>query len=148
MTDKSDNRKLTLAKPFNAAGTSLERTISEQIGYVKVDDLTVLERKLIPIMTSDRNPDLAVLRIDVYDFNNYTVTNYSKSIGGTEEPLSHTMRDFSQIEGKNAIRDAHRALVELGGCPPSLDEIMQYVVELQKNVSVSAPLRLTKSGPG
>lgn len=142
-----DTRKLNLLKDFTSvAGTSIEQTILSQVGWQKVDELTVLERKAFPIVITTRGNDHAMVRMDVYDFSNYTVTTYNMSNGDDCTHLPPVQRNFSDVEGKQCIRDAHRALVELGGCPPPLDEIMGYIVELKKNVSISPPLKL-KSNP-
>lgn len=142
MADTKDERKLKLLDEFNITRTSLDDSIPDQIGYQKVDALTVIERKLIPLLPSAKKSDQGVLRVDVYDFNNFTVTSYSLHVGLEDQRLSERTRDFSDVQGKQSIRDAHRALVELGGSPPPLDEIMGYIMELEKNVSISTPLKL------
>jgi hypothetical protein len=37
---------------------------------------------------------------------------------------SMTVRNFSEIESKDEIRDMHKKLVELGGRPPAIDEVL------------------------
>jgi hypothetical protein len=147
VAEKNDERKLTLLGEFNINRTSLDSSIANQLGYQKVDALTVLERKLIPLLPSPTKSDHGIVRTDVYDFNNFTVTSYTLHIVGDEQSLSETSRDFSAVEGKQSIRDAHRALCDLGGTPPSLDEIMGYIIELRKDVTIAPPLRLKSPKP-
>jgi hypothetical protein len=143
MAGTGDARELTLLEAFDIAATDVEEGAMEQVGYEKVDDLTVLERKVIPLITSSKVSDQIMIRVDVYDFNSYTVSSYDVRAGHSDaEALQVRSRNFSEIEGKQCIRDAHRALTELKGSPPPLDEIMNYIMELKNDVSVSTPLKL------
>jgi hypothetical protein len=138
MVNARDERKLKLVTDFNEN--------SDQRGWQKVDELTVIERKIVP-MFSVSSENSVVLKIDIYDFNKYEVTGVVKQMPHHEGMnAAVTVRSFTEVEGKQSIRDAHRALVALGGTPPPLDEVMGYIVELQKNVPVGGPLRLKTPG--
>jgi hypothetical protein len=139
-----DQRPLTLAAAFN------RREGGKQWGWQKVDDTTVLERKRIPYYADWTEGEIHTVQTTVYDFLKYEVTTTSQRedhITSKEgEPARTYVRSFSEIEGKQAIRDAHRALTELGGTPPPLDEIQGIDVALRKDIPVSSPIRL-KSQP-
>lgn len=138
MTNPRDDRKLTLVTEFNDK--------AQQQGWQKVDDLTVLERKIVPVFSVTSETSVLVT-IDIYDFNKYEVTSFAKQTPHHEGMNGTvTKRNFSEVEGKQAIRDAHRALLLLEGHPPPLDEVMGYIVELQKSVPVNGPLRLKPPG--
>jgi hypothetical protein len=141
-----DTRKLKLLDAFDAAASDMGDDAPNTVGYQKVDDLTVLERKLLPVLTMPGYTDHIVVQADVYDFNNFSVTHYALAYGNDNVFQPPVRENFSAIEGKQCIRDAHRALVELGGAPRPLDEIMDYIMELRSDVSISAPLKL-KAGP-
>ncbi len=138
-------RELKLIEQFDAAASDLGGHAPDIVGYQKVDDLTVLERKLIPVFVVPGKTDHIVIQTDVYDFNDYSVTHYALAYGKDDVFQPPVREKFSEVEGKQSIRDAHRALVELGGNPPAIDEIMSYVLELTRDVSVSNPLKLKAS---
>jgi hypothetical protein len=47
---------------------------------------------------------------------------------------------FSEIEGKQAILDAHRALTLLSGSPPPIGEVLG-MLKLGKDVKVLSPVK-------
>ena len=148
MADEKKERGLKLLDAFDIAATDIEKGIMDQVGYEKIDDTTVLERKVIPLVTSSKASDQVVVRVDVYDFNAYTVTSYTVRAGHSDvAPMVTSNRDFSQVEGKQSIRDAHRALVALEGSPPQLDEIMDFGVELKKSLTAATPIKLKPGQP-
>lgn len=88
-----------------------------EVGYQRVDDMTVLERKNVPL-----SPDSNSFLVYVYDFNTKIMLTI---IEQNDEIKSTTVKPFSEVEGREAIMDAHRALSskKLKGTPPPLDEI-------------------------
>jgi hypothetical protein len=148
MANNADKRQLKLLDAFDVAASDAPDETGDQVGYQKVDDTTVLERKIIPLAIASTVSDQILMRTDVYDFNNFTVTSYTVRLGHSDAPFRESpSRNFSDIEGKQCIRDAHRALTELGGSPPPLDEIMDFCVELKKSVAASRPLQLKQGQP-
>lgn len=88
----------------------------DRVGYQKIDDVTVAERKQIPL-----NDEVSAYLIYVYDFNTKimaTIIEQNDDIKTTE------LTPFAKVD-KQAIIDAHRALSskKLRGTPPSLDEV-------------------------
>lgn len=142
-----NERELKLVDAFDAATSDLGENAPKHVGYQKVDDLTVLERKYVPVFAVEGKTDHIAVQADVYDFNSYTVTHYVLAYGSSDIFQPPVRENFSAVEGKQCIRDAHRALVELGGHPPPLDELMSFIMELQSDVSVSAPLKLKAAPP-
>ena len=138
----SNDRELKLVDAFDAAVSDMGEDAPASVGYQKVDALTVLERKLIPILTLPGHTDHIIAQVDVYDFNNYSMTRYALAFGNDNVAQPSRTVNFSDVEGKQCIRDAHRALVALGGSPPPLDEIMDFGVELKKSLTASRQLQL------
>lgn len=115
MLDQSD-RPLKLAKEFN------EKDHTATVGYEKVDETTVLERKRVPV-TLAKGGDYVAYIVTVFDFKQRLLTHLARDqYQNTTFPP--TYRNFSDVEGKEAILDAHRALVLLGGTPPPIEEIL------------------------
>ncbi|MEZ0261600.1 MAG: hypothetical protein ACAH80_11365 [Alphaproteobacteria bacterium] len=147
MAASPDQRPLTLVTVFNS------REPQKQYGWQKVDDTTVLERKKIPYYATWFDSDIYALQVTVYDFLKFEVTTMIQRedrIKGNdkESPDPQTyVKSFSEVEGKQAIRDAHRALTELKGNPPPLEEIYGLDMVLKKDVSVSSPIRLKSQPP-
>ncbi|MDD9900322.1 MAG: hypothetical protein OXT65_05025 [Alphaproteobacteria bacterium] len=111
-----------------------EFSSANQFGYQKVDDTTVLERKHIPICRyTDSESTPWAVHISVDDFKSLLVTTYVQNAydSGNKQPQVH-FRNFSEVEGKQAIKDPHRALTELGGTPAPLDEIMDIAAPERK----------------
>lgn len=140
-----DQRPLKLATVFNGDDAD------KQFGWQKVDELTVLERKMIPFFAPSYEPEIYTLQVTVYDFLKFEVTTTTQredkitaKDGGDAKTY---VKSFSEVEGKQAIRDAHRALTDLGGTPPSLDEIQGIDVTLKKDMSVTSPIKLKSTQP-
>lgn len=148
MADDKDKREQRLLDAFDLAATDVSESLGDQVGYQKVDDTTVIERKIIPLVIGLKSDDQILVRTDVYDFNNCTLTSYTVRAGHSDAPFRESpSRNFSEIEGKQCIRDAHRALVALDGAPPPLDDIMDFCVELKKSVTASRQLQLKTGQP-
>lgn len=106
--------------PFSAAFNN------DQWGYQMVDDTKVVERTEIPVEFKDGKVSNRTVVATLYDFTKYEITTTSVSyLNGSEQAASSTVTSipFSQLEGKEALFDARRALQELGGTPPRLDDI-------------------------
>ncbi|MBI1215843.1 MAG: hypothetical protein GC185_08505 [Alphaproteobacteria bacterium] len=115
-----DKRDLSLVTVFN------KENCSAQYGYQKMDDLTVLERKKIPVVVySNTDATPWAVMITVYDFNSFQTMTYVQQVYDSEARTPQVFqKDFSAVEGKQAIADAHRALTLLGGNPPPLDKVL------------------------
>lgn len=145
MSATPDQRPLKLVTAFSS------RQPTEQYGWQKVDDTTVLERKKIPFFATWYDTELYTIQVTVYDFLKFEVstsTQREDHIKNKEgEPAKTYVKAFSEMEGKQAIRDAHRALTDLKGSPPPLDEIYGIDVILKKDIPVSTPIRLKTAQP-
>lgn len=105
---------LKLVTEFNQTNSSA------QYGYQYVDDTTVLERKKIPInVYSSSTAEPWAVWLSVYDFKSCQVLTYVQDAYHTEGPPAPlaSVKNFTEVEGKDAILDAFRALEELGGHP-------------------------------
>lgn len=114
------DRPLQLVHHFN------KENASDQYGWQKVDDTTVLERKKIPVCVFSNNDNMIWgVWIRMYDFNAGQVLNYVQQCydSNARTPEIQTL-NFSDIENPQAIADAHRALTELGGHPPALEDVL------------------------
>ena len=89
-------------------------------GYQRLDDRMVMYRRYVPVTR-----DLNSILMHVFDFNAFQTTvivdtkGYDAGGAATSLQLIH----FSAYENKQAIKDAHRALTDLGGNPPPLSVI-------------------------
>ena len=90
-------------------------------GYQKLDDSIVIYRRYVPI-----TKELSSILIHLYDFASYQMTVILDSKGYNAGSVSTGMQviSFSEIGNKQAIRDAHQALSELGGTPPQLSQVL------------------------
>jgi hypothetical protein len=124
MTDRKPydphNRPLKLVTEFN------RENAHKQYGYQFVDETTVLERKKIPVAVYSNSSDSPwAVMITVYDFNSrQTVTYVQQTFDAEARTPQVFQHPFSAVEGKQAIADAHRALVALGGNPPPLEDVL------------------------
>lgn len=116
----AQDRPLKLVREFN------QENAPRQYGWQKVDDTTVLERKKIPVCVfSNSNETIWGVWIRMYDFNAAQVLNYvQQCYDSSARTPDSTIIPFSQIENPQCIVDAHRALRELGGHPPALEDIL------------------------
>lgn len=139
--DADDGRPLKLVTEFNQANSE------KQFGWQKMDDVTVLERKKIPVCVfSNSENALWGVMITIYDFSSFQTMTYVQQCfdSGARTPTAFRTH-FSEIEGKQAIADAHRALTLLGGSPPPLDEVLGFST-IAKEMKVRQPLRLRPAG--
>lgn len=127
-----DNRPLKLLE----GGIDREKP---QFGFQKLDDTTVLERKKIPVCVYS-NTDNAPwgVWIRIYDFQANQVLSYVQDVYSNRFAPATQVMNFSSVENPAALRDAHRALVELGGNPAPLDDILGYS-HVAKPVIVRGP---------
>ncbi|MEZ0261601.1 MAG: hypothetical protein ACAH80_11370 [Alphaproteobacteria bacterium] len=130
-------KKLKLVDDFETASWRME-------GWQKVDDDTVLHRRRIPV-TGDRNG----IMLQIFDFNTFQLTTIFDLKGYNTGELSGSMQviPFSQIENKQALKDAHQALTDLKGNPPHIDIVLGVDVTLDKNVTVRGPIKLRGNEP-
>lgn len=90
-------------------------------GYQKLDDRLVMYRRYIPV-----TKELNSILIHVYDFNSYQMTAILDSKGynsGGSASASMHVTNFRDLGNKQAVKDAHQALSDLGGEPPALNEV-------------------------
>ncbi len=106
---------------------------SRLTGYQKIDDNTVLYRRFVP-MDQWRKASL----MQIFDFTTYQMSTLVENRGGNtgEYTTNMTVTPFSEIENKQGIRDAHQALVEQGGTPPALDQVLSLGMRLEKDLPV------------
>lgn len=90
-------------------------------GYQRLDDKLVMYRRYIPVTR-----ELNSILMHVFDFNAYqtTVVIDTKGYDAGGAAASMQIINFRDYENKQAIRDAHRALVDLGGNPPPLSVVL------------------------
>lgn len=137
-----EQRPLKLVKEFSKANCHA------QYGWQKMDDTTVLERKKLPILFySNTDAERWGVIVTVYDFNSFQSITYVQHAYDNEAKTPSVFRThFSEIENKQCVLDAHRALTELGGSPPPLEDV-QGMLRLDKDMKVRGPLRLKGSEP-
>lgn len=137
-----EERPLKLVTDFSKANAR------EQYGWQFMDDTTVLERKKLPILFyTNADAERWGVIVTVYDFNSFQSITYVQHAYDTEAKTPSVFRThFSEIENKQCILDAHRALVQLGGNPPSIDDV-QGLLRLDKDMKVRSPLKLKGSEP-
>ncbi len=90
-------------------------------GYQRLDDEIVFYRRYVPI-----TKELNSILIQVYDFSAYTMTTILDAKGYNTSTTASAMQvlTFRDIGNKQAIKDAHQALIELGGSPPPLEQVL------------------------
>lgn len=116
----AEDRPLRLVRAFN------KENANGQYGWQMVDDTTVLERKKIPVCVfSNSESEPWAVWIRMYDFNAGQVLNYvQQCYDSNARTPEMSVLSFSQIENPQCIADAHRALRELGGHPPALEDVL------------------------
>ena len=96
-------------------------------GFEMIDGMTVLERKPLPVMYSDKQEnDVLAVMINVYDFKNLELTTYVQQVhlDGTPSPAPNVfMRPFRELGSGYGIAEARAKLEQLGGNPPPLRAI-------------------------
>lgn len=97
-------------------------------GYQRLDDKLVMYRRYVPV-----TKELNSIMIQLFDFNSYLMTIVLDAKGYNSSNASTAMQviPFKDIGNKQAILDAHQALSDLGGKPPSLSDVLG-VPELSK----------------
>jgi hypothetical protein len=90
-------------------------------GYQRLDEEIVFYRRYVPI-----TKELNSILIQVYDFSAYLMTTILDAKGYNTSTTASAMQviPFRDIGNKQAIKDAHQALVELGGSPPPLEQVL------------------------
>jgi hypothetical protein len=113
MTEESKRKELKLVRD-ETAKWRLE-------GYQKLDEEIVFYRRYVPI-----TKELNSILIQIYDFSAYLMTTILDAKGYNTSTTASAMQvmPFRDIGNKQAIKDAHQALLELGGTPPPLDHVL------------------------
>jgi hypothetical protein len=90
-------------------------------GYQKLDEGIVLYRRYIPV-----TKELNSILIQMYDFTSYQMTVILDAKGYNSGTMASAMQviPFADVGNKQALRDAHQALVELGGDPPPFEQVI------------------------
>jgi hypothetical protein len=145
MADATNNpRPLKLVKIFDDSSRP-----NQQQGYEKVDDDRVLERYSYPLRwrNNDNMKIETAMVVTLFDFKSFTATETREVLdrtGGLMGDILHTSIPFSAFENKQAIADAHRALIELGGNPPPIDALLNEDVAVKKPVTTLKAIQLNK----
>ncbi len=91
--------------------------------FDKDNDYTLV-RNTTYIATGNHNRSIA----HIFNFKSAQVTTVAREwISGSAGNTIHSqldVRNFSEIDGKDEIRDMHKKLVSLGGTPPAIDDIL------------------------
>jgi hypothetical protein len=90
-------------------------------GYQRMDDRIVMYRRYIPVTR-----ELNTIMMQIFDFNSYqaTVVIDTKGYDSKGAATALQVMGFSTFENKQAIKDAHQALCDLGGNPPPLSIVL------------------------
>jgi hypothetical protein len=90
-------------------------------GYQKLDDTIVFYRRYIPI-----TKELNSILIQMWDFSSYLMTTILDAKGYNTSTTASALQviSFRDIGNKQAIKDAHQALIQLGGTPPPLTQVL------------------------
>lgn len=133
-------KKLKMVEAFDKAVGM--RTGEQQSGYEKVDDMRVVERYFHPILWGRFEAAVTTQSVTttLYDFKSFTAhittMTLDKSFTLQGAP-STTIIPFRDFDNKQAIRDAHQALTQLGGEPPALEQFS--LDDVSTKISLSAP---------
>ncbi|MDI1227733.1 MAG: hypothetical protein PSY14_08620 [bacterium] len=133
-------KKLKMVEAFDKA--SGLRTGEKQSGYEKVDDMRVVERYFHPVLWSPFESGLTTQAVvaTLYDFKSFTAHITTMTIDKSynlQGAPSHAIVSFRDFDNKQAIRDAHQALTQLGGEPPALEQFS--LDDVSTKVSLAAP---------
>jgi hypothetical protein len=136
-------KKLKFVQAFNE---QTGRTHETQSGYQKIDDDRVLERYFVPVVLnaySDKSVDRTQAVTTVYDFKSFMATVYTTALNPNLSIAGETqvMTPFSAIENKQAVLDARRALIELGGHPAEVEDYLN--VATKRDIKPMGALQLT-----
>ncbi len=135
-------KKLKFVEAFDKA-VGL-RTAEQQTGYEKVDDSRVLERYFHPILWQRLEPQVTTQQVTatLYDFKSFTATVTTMTLDknfNLQGGISQNVIPFSTFENKMALRDAHRALQELGGDPPPIDDFASLTMSTKGAIVAPGP---------
>lgn len=140
MTAPTPPKKLKFVEAFDKARMRLSS--DDQSGYEKVDDMRVLERYFHPVLWQQTDPRVTtqLVTVTLFDFKSFTATITTQPLDRSmnlQGGVDSTLVPFSAFENKDALREAHRALTELGGTPPPLEQITS--LDLSTKSPLSAP---------
>jgi len=140
-------KKLKLIEAFDR--NKGYRKAEDQTGYEKVDDERVIERYFHPLLWEKMSSGVTMqlMTATLYDFKSYTATVSTMTLNANQavqgEPV-HVVVPFSTFENKKAIVDAHRALVELGGDPGVIDDIISSDFATKRAITPLKPAQFPK----
>ena len=90
------------------------------------------------ISTNHHNRSIA----RIFNFKAAQVTTIAREwISGSAGNTIHSqldVRNFSEIDSKDEIREMHKKLVELGGTPPAIDDILPQSAAKPKVAALGA----------
>lgn len=113
-------------------------TERQGIGYQAIDEHTVVERKKLAL-GYDESGEVGGAQsiISVYDFGNMRVitTVFNQLHGSKPNTTATDIQNFSEVQGFQAVLDAHEALIELGGHPPPVENFSNMLMKTPANVS-------------
>lgn len=138
------SKKLKLIEAFDKTKQG-GRSAEQQTGYEKVDDQRVVERFFHPLLWQRSEQQLAIQQMTVvlYDFKSFTASvsqmfvDRNLSIQGD---VKTSTVPFSAFENKQALREAFRALKELGGDPTPFED---RAFTMSTETELAAPPRAT-----
>lgn len=103
--------------------------------FDKDNDYTLVQNTTY-IATNHHNRSIA----RIFNFKSAQVTTVVREwISGTAGNTIHSqldVRNFSEIDSKDEIRDMHKRLVDLGGKPPAIDDILPQSAAKPKSLSL------------
>lgn len=151
MTGATPPRKLKFVEAFDKAKGRLSQ--DDQSGYEKVDDQRVLERYFHPVLWQPLEAKVTsqLVTVTLYDFKSFTATISTQTLDKSQtmqSGVTSTIVPFSAFENKDAIRDAHRALTELGGSPPPLEQITSLDFTTKSPLSAPRPAQFGRKPGG
>lgn len=85
----------------------------------------------------------------LYDFKSFTATIYSMTLDRDGDPNGNetqTVVPFAGLENKQAVLDARRALIELGGQPAEVEEYLN--VATTREIKPMRTLQMKKPANG
>ena len=140
MTAPTPPKKLKFVEAFDMVRMLL--SVDDQAGYEKVDDMRVLEPYFLPVLWLQTDPRVTtqLVTVTLFDFKSFTATITTQPLDRSmnlQGGVDSTLVPFSAFENKDALREAHRALTELGGTPPPLEQITS--LDLSTKSPLSAP---------
>lgn len=62
-------------------------------------------------------------------------TVFNQLHGSNPNTTSTTIQNFNEVQGSDAILDAHEALTELGGKPPPVENFSHLLLKTAANLS-------------